>query len=69
MGALFKSPKIPDPPPPPKPKRMPNQEDPDVIAAGRRTRAAAKRRSGRESTILTDQTKATTGSSGEKLGA
>ncbi|MFW6028043.1 MAG: hypothetical protein ACOC9Q_00770 [bacterium] len=68
MASLFKTPKIPDPPPPPKPKRMPTQEDPDVIAAGKRTRADAMRRKGRMSTILTDRTKETTGSSGQKLG-
>jgi hypothetical protein len=66
MGGLFKTPK---PPPAPKPVRMPNATDPEVEAAGRRAREGALRRSGRLSTIMTDQTQATTGSSGQKLGA
>ena len=37
-------------------KRMPTPTDPEVLAAGRRTRAEALRRKGRLSTILTDQT-------------
>lgn len=68
MGALFGGPKIKQPEAP-KPVRMPTQDDPDVLAAAQRTRAAALSRTGRLSTILTDQTKATTGSSGAKLGA
>lgn len=53
----------------PKPIRMPQQDDPDILAAAQRSRQAQMARSGRLSTILTDQTKATTGSSGQKLGA
>jgi hypothetical protein len=53
----------------PKPIRMPTQEDPEMLAAAQRTRQAALARKGRLSTILTDQTQATTGSSGVKLGA
>lgn len=68
MANLFK-PDIPDPPPPPKPKRMPTEQDPEVRAAGERARRMGQRRSGRQSTILTDQTRSTTGSSGKKLGA
>lgn len=67
MSAMFgKTPKAPEAP---KPVRMPTQEDPDMLAAAQRTRQAALSRKGRLSTILTDQTKATTGSSGVKLGA
>ena len=67
MGSLF-SPKVPKPEAP-KPVRMPTETDPDVLAAAQRTRDNAMRRMGRQSTILTDMTKATTGSSGQKLGA
>ena len=66
MGSLFGKPQM---PPAPKPVRMPNATDPDVLAAAQRTRAAALQRKGRLSTILTDQTKSVTGSSGLKLGA
>ncbi len=48
-------------PPPPKPQRMPNETDPDVLAAAQRTRQAALQRRGRLSTILTDQTRETAG--------
>jgi hypothetical protein len=65
MASLFSSPKL---PPPPKPVRMPNETDPEVQAAGMRARENALRRSGRLSTIMTDQTRETTGSSGQKLG-
>jgi hypothetical protein len=60
-----------DIPPPSVPRtlRMPTQDDPDVLAAQQRVRQAALMRTGRLSTILTDQTKSTTGSSGQKLGA
>lgn len=67
MASIF-SPKIPKPEAP-KPTRMPTETDPSVLAAAQRTRSAALMRKGRLSTILTDQTKATTGSSGQKLGA
>jgi hypothetical protein len=53
----------------PKPVRMPVETDPAVMQAAQRTRNAAMMRQGRLSTIMTDQTKATTGSSGQKLGA
>ena len=56
-------------PPTPKTVRMPTATDPDILAAAQRTRAAALQRKGRLSTILTDQTKSITGSSGLKLGA
>ena len=56
-------------PEPPKPVRMPNYTDPAIEAAAQRTRAAGLARQGRLSTILTDQTKYTTGSSGQYLGA
>jgi hypothetical protein len=68
MGGLFKQPKV-QKPEAPKPVRMPVQTDPAVEQAAQRTRAAALMRQGRLSTILTDQTRATTGSSGQKLGA
>jgi len=48
-------------------KRIPNARDADVMAAGRRTRAAGRKRRGRQSTILTDQLNQTSGS-GSKLG-
>lgn len=67
MASIF-SPKIPKPVAT-KPTRMPTETDPSVLAAAQRTRSAALMRKGRLSTILTDQTKATTGSSGQKLGA
>lgn len=60
-----KVPKVRDP----KPVRMPTETDPDVLAAAQRTRAAALKRRGRLSTILTDQTQGVVGSSGTKLGA
>lgn len=63
---LFSSPKMPEPP---KPVRMPTATDPDIQAAAQRTRASALQRKGRLSTILTDQTQSTVGSSGQKLGA
>jgi hypothetical protein len=46
---------------------MPFEQDPEVLAAGERERKRAAGRSGRMSTILTDQT-AAIGSSGQKLG-
>jgi len=65
-------------PPPPKPVRLPAEQDPDVLAAGKRTRASALARKGRMSTIMTSRGKEATGggggggapgSSGQKLGA
>lgn len=67
MGSLFKTPKAPKMPEAPKPVRMPFEQDPEVLAAGERERKRAAGRSGRMSTILTDQT-AAIGSSGQKLG-
>lgn len=76
MGGLFKQPKL---PPPPKPVRMPNETDPEVQAAAARARENALKRTGRLSTIMTtnlgaavqqsNPEKASTGSSGVKLGA
>lgn len=68
MGGLFKQPKV-EKPEAPRPVRMPVETDPAVEQAAQRTRQAAMARQGRLSTILTDQTRATTGSSGQKLGA
>lgn len=65
MASLFSGPKL---PPPPKPVRMPTETDPEIQAASMRTRARALARSGRLSTILTDQTRDTVGSSGQALG-
>lgn len=59
----------PQPLPEPKTTRMPVETDPRIIAAGKRTREAALARTGRMSTILTDQTNQTIGSGGQKLGA
>lgn len=59
----------PAPLPTPKVQRMPTETDPSILAAAQRTRRAAMQRSGRLSTILTDQTQDTVGSSGMKLGA
>jgi hypothetical protein len=50
-------------------RRMPTEQDPALLAASRRTRERSMRRRGRMSTILTDQVKSMTGSSGTKLGA
>lgn len=69
MGGMFSKPKMPKAPPPPKPVRMPVETDPAVQAAVERTRNAALMRQGRLSTILTDTNRATTGSSGQRLGA
>lgn len=60
--------KTPKPPPAPKPVRMAVETDPDVVAAGNRTRLAALNRSNRLSTIMTDSLRNTVGS-GRKLGA
>lgn len=68
MGSLF-APKAPKMPEAPKPIRMPTETDPEILAAGQRTRESMLRRKGRLSTILTDQTKSISGSSGQKLGA
>lgn len=38
----------------PEPVRMPNANDPNIIAAGRRAMLNASRRGGRQSTMLSD---------------
>lgn len=43
------------PPPPPAPLPMPDLESPDLVAARRRTLEGALARSGRLSTMLTDE--------------
>jgi hypothetical protein len=53
----------------PRTVRLPVQNDPAQIAAAARTPQAIAARSGGPSTILTDQVKQLTGSSGQKLGA
>lgn len=67
MAGMFgaKTPKVEKP----KPVRMPVQTDPEIEAAAARNREEILRRRGRLSTIMTDMTKSTTGSSGQKLGA
>lgn len=72
MGGLFSGPNVtPTPLPKPKPVRMPTETDPALLEAAKRTREAALRRTGRQSTILTENLAGTTGigSSGVKLGA
>ena len=72
MSALFSTPKFPDPPSAPKPVRMPNEDDPSIAQAAQRTRRAAMGRSGRMSTILSDNLGgggSAIGSSGKYLGA
>jgi hypothetical protein len=70
MGGLFSAPKVETPKiEKPRPIRMPTETDADMASAAQRTRKAAINRRGRLSTILTDQTKGITGSSGQKLGA
>lgn len=64
MGGLFSKPEIPPPPPIPK-VRMPTPVDKETLEAARRQREAARMRSGRSSTILTDNA----GSSGQRLGS
>lgn len=53
----------------PRTVRLPTQNDPATIAAATRSPQALAARSGGPSTILTDQVKQLTGSSGQKLGA
>lgn len=48
---------------------IPQQTDPELLEAQLRTRKNARKRRGRLSTILTDQTKEVVGSTGSKLGA
>ena len=61
MGGLFKKPKIDKP----KVTRMPDEQDPAVLAEGCRKEGEMRARGGRDSTIMSD---ALTGSVG-KLGA
>lgn len=66
MTSMFKPPAPPTLPTPTAPeasryKRMPVETDPDILAAGMRTRAEALRRTGRLSTILTDSTRSAAG--------
>jgi hypothetical protein len=60
----MKTPKMPEV----KTVRMPKPTDPEMEAAAKRTREAAMRRSGRMSTILSDQLQDKTRSSGKYLG-
>ena len=78
MGGLLRGRKMSVPaerePSRPRPVRLPTETDPSGLAASQRTRQAAAQRRGRLSTILSDGVhanpeKATTGSSGVKLGA
>lgn len=72
MGGM-KSPK----PKEPRVVRMPNEEDPELLAAAQRKKASDLQRQGRMSTILTSQNQdkagaggnPTIGSSGKSLGA
>lgn len=70
MGSLFSKPKVPEvkPPPDPKPVRMPTVDDPNAEKAASRFRSAALRRKGRRASILSDNLKEVTGSSGASLG-
>lgn len=70
MGGLFGGGKqaAPQPLPTPKPVRMPHEQDTALLDAAKRTREAMLRRTGRLSTILTDNLKDSVGSSGRALG-
>jgi len=59
MSGIFG--KQPDMPAPPKPVRMPTETDPEVLQAGFRARETALRRTGRLSTLLTDNTRDVSG--------
>jgi hypothetical protein len=65
MGNLFGGPKTPPPPPV---VRMPAATDPSILAAGQRARADVLRRTGRFSTILSDNLQSLTGMSGSSSG-
>lgn len=69
MASMFapKMPKGTQEPSRPKTIRMPVEEDPAIMEAAQRTKRAAMARQGRPSTILTEQTRSTTGG-GQKLG-
>lgn len=70
MASLFGGgtpamPKMPEP----KVTRMPGEQDPSIIAAGKRTRDSYMRRKGRQSTIMTENLgSSVVGSSGKSLG-
>lgn len=66
MSSIFG--KAPAMPAAPKPVRAPTETDPDVLAAGQRARQFALNRTGRQSTIMTDNLRDTTGSDGRTLG-
>lgn len=70
MGGLFSKPKVPEVVTPPEPEvvRMPTVEDPNAEKAASRYRAAALKRKGRRASILSDNLKEVTGSSGDNLG-
>lgn len=69
MGGLFSKPSAPKiEAPKVKVQRMPVAEDPNASQAAQRYRAEAAQRKGRRSTILSDQLKEMTGSSGQRLG-
>jgi hypothetical protein len=53
----------------PRATRMPSETDPAMLEAAQRTRSAALQRRGRLSTIMTDSSRDTVGSSGRSLGA
>jgi hypothetical protein len=52
-------------PPDPKPVRMPVASDPAILAARARAIETAKKRGGRESTILSDALRSVNGSAGQ----
>lgn len=62
MGSLFKKPEMPKIE---KPTRMPDEQDPAVLAERRRKTAEMRARGGRDSTIMSDNLVGSTG----KLGA
>jgi hypothetical protein len=70
MGGMFSKPKVPEVQAPPEPKvvRMPTVDDPNAEKAASRFRKAAMSRKGRRSSILTDNLREATGSSGSSLG-
>lgn len=71
MSGMFSKPNVMPvvPPPAPRPIRMPNENDPTMIEAAKRTREAAMKRTGRMSTMLTDATQESVGAASQKLGA
>ena len=55
--------------PEPSRTRIPRETDPDMMGAASLSRRKAMRRRGRLSTIMTDMTRETVGSSGQRLGS